>query len=210
MAYVYRHIRLDKNQVFYIGIGEDDGGAYKRAHNKTRRSSLWKNATKNIEYTVEIVIDNISWKEAIEKEKEFIELYGRVCENSGTLVNITKGGDGGDTTKNKICVFKENVEKRINHDELNDYINLGWQKGFTEIHRNNYSKAKSGKKYSEEVNKKKGRPGHKHKSETIEKMKLSHIGIKKPKIKCPHCELLGAPSPMQRWHFNNCKNKSYE
>jgi hypothetical protein len=24
MAYLYRHIRLDKNQPFYIGIGKDD------------------------------------------------------------------------------------------------------------------------------------------------------------------------------------------
>lgn len=28
MAYVYRHIRLDKNEPFYIGIGKDEGGKY--------------------------------------------------------------------------------------------------------------------------------------------------------------------------------------
>lgn len=31
MAYVYRHIRLDKNEVFYIGIGTDTKN-YKRAN----------------------------------------------------------------------------------------------------------------------------------------------------------------------------------
>jgi hypothetical protein len=29
----------------------------------------------------------------------------------------------------------------------------------------------------------------------------------KPKIECPHCGKLGAPSPMKRFHFNNCKHK---
>ena len=29
MAVVYRHIRLDKNEPFYIGIGEKENRAYK-------------------------------------------------------------------------------------------------------------------------------------------------------------------------------------
>lgn len=43
MAYVYRHIRLDKNQPFYIGIGVDEGGNYKRAYNFIKRNNYWKN-----------------------------------------------------------------------------------------------------------------------------------------------------------------------
>jgi hypothetical protein len=35
MAYVYRHIRLDKNEPFYIGVGSDSN--YSRAF--TKRSS---------------------------------------------------------------------------------------------------------------------------------------------------------------------------
>ena len=34
MAYIYRHIRLDKNEPFYIGIGSDVEGKYKRANRK--------------------------------------------------------------------------------------------------------------------------------------------------------------------------------
>ena len=40
MAYVYRHIRLDKNEPFYIGIGSDMTN--KRANERARRSELWK------------------------------------------------------------------------------------------------------------------------------------------------------------------------
>ena len=41
MAYVYKHTRLDTNQVFYIGIGNDN--SYKRAYNKYDRNYIWKN-----------------------------------------------------------------------------------------------------------------------------------------------------------------------
>lgn len=40
MAYVYRHIRLDKNEPFYIGIGSDIN--YQRAYNYQRRTKYWK------------------------------------------------------------------------------------------------------------------------------------------------------------------------
>ena len=91
MAYIYRHIRLDKNCVFYIGIGSDKN--YKRAHNKINRTKFWKNVAKH-GYEVDIVLDNLTWEEACEKEKEFIALYGRLDLNNGTLVNMTDGGEG--------------------------------------------------------------------------------------------------------------------
>lgn len=93
MAYVYRHIRHDKNQPFYIGIGSDNN--YKRAYqkSKTKRSKHWHSIAKN-GYDVEIIIDGISWEQACEKEKEFIKLYGRSDINTGILCNHTSGGDG--------------------------------------------------------------------------------------------------------------------
>ena len=41
MAYVYRHIRLDKNQPFYIGVGKNDNDL-KRAFSKCNRNSYWR------------------------------------------------------------------------------------------------------------------------------------------------------------------------
>jgi hypothetical protein len=32
-------------------------------------------------------------------------------------------------------------------------------------------------------------------------------GKPKPIVECPHCAMIGGISAMQRWHFNNCKNK---
>jgi hypothetical protein len=92
MAYVYRHIRLDKNEPFYIGIGNDMTN--KRAKEKARRSNLWKKIIAKSDYEVEILFDDITYDEAKLKEIEFIELYGRIDLGNGTLANLTNGGDG--------------------------------------------------------------------------------------------------------------------
>jgi hypothetical protein len=97
MAYVYRHIRIDKNEPFYIGIGSDM--TYKRAREKSRRSNLWNKIIAKSDYDVEILLDDITFEEAKNKEIEFIKLYGRIDLGNGTLANLTDGGDG---TPNRI------------------------------------------------------------------------------------------------------------
>ena len=92
MAYVYRHIRLDKNEPFYIGIGSDMTN--KRANERARRSELWKKIVAKSDYEIEILMDDITFDEAKLKEIEFIKLYGRIDLGNGTLVNLTDGGDG--------------------------------------------------------------------------------------------------------------------
>ena len=96
MAYVYRHIRLDKNEPFYIGIGSDNNGKYKRAfdNKSNRRNDIWNKIIFKTEYRVEILLDDLTWEEACEKEIEFIKLYGRKNLYNGTLSNLTDGGDG--------------------------------------------------------------------------------------------------------------------
>lgn len=93
MAYVYRHIRLDKNIPFYIGIGNDSNGNYKRAYSKQNRNKYWHNISNKHGYEVEILIDDITWGNALLKEVEFIAIHKRV-EHSGILVNLTDGGEG--------------------------------------------------------------------------------------------------------------------
>lgn len=92
MAYVYRHIRLDKNQPFYIGIGSD--AFFHRANQTDGRSLLWNSIANKGGLLVEIIMDDISWYEACVKEIEFIALYGRINTKTGTLANLTDGGEG--------------------------------------------------------------------------------------------------------------------
>jgi hypothetical protein len=94
MAYVYRHIRLDKNEPFYIGIGTDSN--FERAYEKynCRRNKIWMAIMNKSEYDVEILFSDISNEDAKQKEIEFITLYGRKDLGTGTLANRTSGGDG--------------------------------------------------------------------------------------------------------------------
>lgn len=93
MAYVYRHIRLDTGQPFYVGIGSDDGGKYTRANTSQCRNRYWHNIVNKVGYEIEIMLDEITWEETIKKEVEFIKLYGRQ-QFGGLLINLTDGGEG--------------------------------------------------------------------------------------------------------------------
>lgn len=112
MAYVYRHIRLDKNEPFYIGIGKLPN--HKRAYETQKRNEFWRNVVSKTDYEVEILFDNISWEEAQKKEIEFIALYGKRDNGTGTLVNIADGGEGSKGFKHT-----EEAKKKIAEESKN-------------------------------------------------------------------------------------------
>jgi hypothetical protein len=100
---VYRHRRLDNNEIFYIGIASTK----RRAHTKVGRNKWWNNIVNKTEYEVEIVATELSWDSACELEQFLIKEYGRRDLNLGNLVNLTNGGEGA---YNRI-VSKETREK---------------------------------------------------------------------------------------------------
>ena len=114
---VYRHIRLDKNEPFYIGIGNE-----KRPYEKRRRNKYWQNITFKSNYKIDILFNDLTWGQACEKEKELIQLYGRKDLSLGTLVNLTDGGDGTLNTiswnKGKSGLFKHSDETKKHLSEL--------------------------------------------------------------------------------------------
>ena len=106
---IYRHIRLDNNTVFYIGIGY-----IKRAYAKDNRNKHWLNTINKTEYEVQILKTDLIWKDACELERNLISYYGRRDLKTGTLVNLTDGGEGSlnrrisDETRKKLGRGKEN------------------------------------------------------------------------------------------------------
>jgi hypothetical protein len=161
IGYVYRHIRLDKDEVFYIGIGTMDKGKYDRAYDKYGRNPFWNYIVNKTKYEVEILFENLPSKELYEKEKEFIKLYGRRDKGLGTLCNLTDGGEGnyGNTqsdyvkakTSHKLITFdisgdvikeyislKSAVVDGFSHSSINDYLkgNLYSHNGFKFIRQN--------------------------------------------------------------------------
>jgi hypothetical protein len=93
LAYLYRHIRLDKNCPFYVGIGTTDD-SYLRAYSAKNRNIHWNRIISKTDYEVEVILDGLTKEQAIEKEYEFISIYKRVVDG-GTLCNISQGGMGG-------------------------------------------------------------------------------------------------------------------
>ena len=128
MAYVYRHIRLDKNEPFYIGIGSAKNFA--RAYAKNNRNIHWQRIVAKTDYEVEILFDNLSNEDARTKEIEFIRLYGRDDLKTGSLVNLTDGGDG---TLNKV-LSPELIEKIRNSNKGKKYSEEH-KKRLSEIHK---------------------------------------------------------------------------
>lgn len=99
MAYVYVHIRKDNNKPFYVGVGgllSFDN--YQRANANTIRNSArnkhWKSVVNLYGFDVEIISDNCTKEEACEIEIYLIKYYGRIDLKTGTLVNLTDGGEG--------------------------------------------------------------------------------------------------------------------
>jgi len=159
MAYLYRHIRLDRNEVFYVGIGS----SIYRAYNFKGRSKFWKRVYNKTDIEVEILFDDLTKEEAREKEKEFIAIYGRKDLKKGTLVNMTDGGDGA----LNVIVREETREKQ--RQRIASYETR--MKLSERMKKNTYLK---GHKPTKEVIEKRRqgilKRGYKHPPEVIEKI----------------------------------------
>ena len=102
MFYVYRHVRLDTNQPFYVGKG-----CKKRAFSKDSRNYYWKNIAKKAGVKVEILRYFKENDSAYAFEQSLIKLYKKygLCE-----ANFSDGGAGragyklSDSAKKKIAV----------------------------------------------------------------------------------------------------------
>ena len=167
-------IRTDKNVPFYIGIGETE----ERAHSKKNRTKIWKNIA-NKGYETEILFDDLTWEQACEKEKEFIKLYGRKDLGTGSLVNMTDGGDGiinqivsketrqkmSNSIKGKIKGIKKTEEqkqkisdklkgRKLPEETKQKMSNSGKGRIFSEEHKKKIGEANKLRKYSEETKQK--------------------------------------------------------
>lgn len=162
MALVYIHRRKDTNEVFYVGRGVNKT----RPYSKANRNKYWHNIVNKVGYTVEIIIEGISWEEAGIKEMEVIKQYGRKDLNEGNLVNMSDGGEGNtrgksrnglphtEETKKKISDSNrgkkqtEETKSRLRETSKGNKNMLG--KNHSQETKDKISKAFKGKKLSEE------------------------------------------------------------
>jgi hypothetical protein len=119
--YIYRHIRIDKLEPFYIGIGSkpkkfiNTSVEFSRAYNKSRRNNIWRKIISKTKYNIDILFESNDYSFIKEKEKEFISLYGRIDLKTGTLTNLTEGGEGtvgySMSNESKIKIGANNIFK---------------------------------------------------------------------------------------------------
>lgn len=142
MYYLYRHIRLDKNEPFYVGIGsicskflysKSEKERYKRAYKVLGRSLHWKHIAEQSAYEVDIILESDNENYIKQKEKEFISLYGRNDLNKGCLCNFTDEGEGTfgrkcseNTKKIMSSSAKSRVERLNNKEELIKRVSKYW------------------------------------------------------------------------------------
>jgi hypothetical protein len=87
MFYVYEHIRLDTNTVFYVGKGKG-----RRCFECRRRNPHWKRiVSKAGGFDVRIVVDGIDEEFAFLAEQELI---AKLKLQGVSLANMTDGGEG--------------------------------------------------------------------------------------------------------------------
>lgn len=156
---MYRHIRLDKNEIFYIGIGtkpkkyiNTHEGQYSRAFNKSERSIFWKRIIDKSDYEVEILIESDDYEFIKQKEIEFIKLYGRRDLGLGTLCNLTDGGDGNIGriySKETLEKLSKSHKGQIISKEQRDYLSLLYTgTSWTTEHRDNYLETIRSRKFN--------------------------------------------------------------
>ena len=146
--YVYRHIREDKNEPFYIGIGNKKNYARAYENKPDRRNEIWRKIFIKTDIRVEIILEGLSKIQASEKEQEFIKLYGRKDLNTGSLTNMTDGGDGIWN-----CIRSKETKELLRQQKLGDKNPMfGKTQSYeTKLKRN---KSLTGQKRSDEVQKK--------------------------------------------------------
>jgi hypothetical protein len=152
MAIVYRHRRLDTNEIFYVGIGKYESRAYQKT--KTKRSQFWFNITEKTEYEVEIIARDITYDDACELEVLLISEYGRKDLGTGSLVNLTVGGEKpplnfGDKNFSRTKEGREIISKRMTGRIVTEETRL--KLSINRIENNIIPPSQKGSKRSEET-----------------------------------------------------------
>ncbi len=145
--YVYQHIRLDENAVFYVGKGKE----YRHIET-TNRNNHWHNVVNKAGFKSEVIFNNLDEELALLVEIEMIDKYRKLGYK---LVNLTDGGEGvsGYRHTEKTKKFLGELNKtRIVSEETKQKISLVWKgknrKPFSEEHRKKLSEAAKKQKRS--------------------------------------------------------------
>lgn len=141
--YIYRHIRLDDNSIFYVGKGKKY-----RSKEKSNRNKHWKNIVNKCGFKSEILFENLNEELALLIESELICKYKFLGIN---LVNYTDGGEGISGYKHtektkKLMSEKAKARERVVSDNFIGSWKGKKRKPFSDEHRKKLSEASKNQK----------------------------------------------------------------
>lgn len=116
--YVYSHIRLDTEKVFYFG-----SGSHLRPYKKNNRNSIWQKIVKEVGYRVEILRVFKTKKEACTCESELIRRAKAIGQAEANMtLGSSKGGPVGIVrsakTRRKMALAKMGAKNPIHRPEV--------------------------------------------------------------------------------------------
>ena len=198
---VYEHLR--DSVVFYVGMGKPGREKDKKNGRSHFHRGVWNLSEDEGSFECRIVFRGTR-KECEEEEKRRIKLYGKRCDDTGTLVNFTDGGDGGDTWTNNPRYDEMVEQKRHKAKELwNDPI-------YRENHSKSMEKASEKMSQSQLERWKDPKQHEQHRLATRKKEKYTDQELKEkfgPRVKGRHwwvnretnCEVLNLVCPGPEW-----------
>lgn len=202
MFYVYEHIRLDTNAVFYVGKGKG-----RRCFEARRRNQHWKRVVlKAGGFDVRIVVDKIDEELAFLAEQELI---AKLKLQGLTLTNITDGGEGtsgyqhtdearikfSKTMSRTMQTYKHTLkERQLGENNSAKKAGVG----------DKISKALTGRKLSEETKRKIGQPRGKNPKAikvSLDGKQFSCIKDMAEVIKIPYTTLVNRMRKMNKYDW---------
>ena len=210
--YVYIHYKKSNGEPFYVGKGIKN-----RDTTLVGRNDFWHHVVNKHDYVVERVANNLTETEALKFEQVLIKSLGRRDLKTGSLVNLTDGGEGTSNPSEKTRALRIAALKGNKHSlgrvlpewerKARSVSNLGKKRDATT--RANLAKSKTGSqnpnfnptiyKFANED----GRVFHGTQNELKQIMKDD--GVKPASLKGVSGLTLGSRRQVAGWFLNNVK-----
>lgn len=132
--YVYTWTRPDTGEVFYIGKGTGERAWRRKIHNPIFMRIVSKLDASGLKPIVKKIAIGLSEEEAFEVEAKEISERGRICLGTGSLANITDGGEGASGV-----MFTQERKDRISEILRERFKDDGLRKIWSDTQKKRYS-----------------------------------------------------------------------